>query len=385
MDIKERYSGSNQMTRKQNESNCIDFNRRKFLKTATVAGIGISGVTAFSESAVAQSCDIVVPDDYSTIQAAVNNAGSGDTVCVKASGGPYTEEVLIDKDLELVGENRPVILSPASLTVRTADNRTGVVFALGDVDVTVRGFKIDGQKNIDGNPDFTGIFYFKASGLIRNNEIVNFQDEPLGGAQKGFGIFVTHKIFTSFDHEVRIDRNTVESYQKNGITANEIGTEAHIVDNTVTGEGDTDAIAQNGIQIGFGATGTIQRNDVSDNAFEDGDSGIGSLVFSADKVTVQDNNFANNETGVAAFGDKNNVKKNDITGKSGWDDVANLSTNGVLVSGDNNKIVNNDIENYEDGVDLEDGDNNKIIRNTFTNVATDIEDGGEDTKVQANR
>ncbi len=55
---------------------------------------------------------VYVPDDYSTIQAAVNAAGAGDTVYVRA--GTYYEHVTIGKFLTLQGENRETTIIDGS-------------------------------------------------------------------------------------------------------------------------------------------------------------------------------------------------------------------------------------------------------------------------------
>src|SRR3972149_3775038 len=47
---------------------------------------------------------ITVPDDYPTIQAAINGAWEGDTVFVKA--GTYSENLTVTKSLSLGGENK---------------------------------------------------------------------------------------------------------------------------------------------------------------------------------------------------------------------------------------------------------------------------------------
>ena len=60
----------------------------------------VSGI----EVVEAEPSTLVVPDDYSTIQDAVDNAVEGDTVYVKS--GTYYEELVIDKQLFLVGEDR---------------------------------------------------------------------------------------------------------------------------------------------------------------------------------------------------------------------------------------------------------------------------------------
>jgi parallel beta-helix repeat protein len=52
----------------------------------------------------AEASTIVVPDDYSTVQEAINAASEGDTVFVKS--GIYFENLFINKSISLVGENK---------------------------------------------------------------------------------------------------------------------------------------------------------------------------------------------------------------------------------------------------------------------------------------
>ncbi len=62
-------------------------------------------VTIFSVKIVAgESNTLVVPDDFSTIQEAINLASDGDTVFVKS--GEYLEYLVVNKSVSLVGENK---------------------------------------------------------------------------------------------------------------------------------------------------------------------------------------------------------------------------------------------------------------------------------------
>ena len=47
---------------------------------------------------------IYVPDDYPTVQKAINAASSGDTVYVRS--GTYNEDIVVNKTISLVGENK---------------------------------------------------------------------------------------------------------------------------------------------------------------------------------------------------------------------------------------------------------------------------------------
>src|SRR3989304_8108198 len=80
--------------------------------------------------AKASSKTITVPDDYPTIQAAINGASEGDTVFVKA--GTYSENLTVTKSLSLVGENKATIVvgeGNTALLVRHDNvNVTGFTF-----------------------------------------------------------------------------------------------------------------------------------------------------------------------------------------------------------------------------------------------------------------
>ena len=64
----------------------------------------VSSVALLSNTAKATSKTIVVPDDYSSLQAAINNANQGDRIFVRQ--GTYIEDSMtISKSVEISGEN----------------------------------------------------------------------------------------------------------------------------------------------------------------------------------------------------------------------------------------------------------------------------------------
>jgi len=89
--------------------------------------------TAFNIKPVeSQPRTIIVPDDYLTIQEAINAASDGDTVYVRA--GTYYESLIINKSIFLVGENKETTIISGNVSEAT------VLVTEDDVDIC--GFTI---------------------------------------------------------------------------------------------------------------------------------------------------------------------------------------------------------------------------------------------------
>jgi len=75
---------------------------------------------------------IIVPDDYVTIQEAIDSAAQGDIVFVKK--GSYSENLLINKSITLVGEDK-------ESTVVVGEGNTALIVQHDNVNVTGFTFK----------------------------------------------------------------------------------------------------------------------------------------------------------------------------------------------------------------------------------------------------
>jgi len=141
---------------------------------------------------------------------------------------------------------------------------------------------------------------------------------------------------------VGIAESSIHAYQKNGITANEAGTDVTVGGTVVTGLGATTGAAQNGIQIGFGAAGTVRHNTVANHIWSpcvsvDQCTATANdiLVFQSDGVSVHDNVISASQTGVAIVGNNANVFDNDIFDSQIFD--------GIELIGDDNTAQRNQI------------------------------------------
>lgn len=94
----------------------------------------------------AGAATIRVPEDHSTIQAAVTAASNGDIIQV--GPGVYTENVLVDKSVMIRGQEGAI-----NTTVQASDKNTAV-FAVVTSDVIISGFTVKGA---DGHLNATGV------------------------------------------------------------------------------------------------------------------------------------------------------------------------------------------------------------------------------------
>jgi len=176
-----------------------------------------------------------------------------------------------------------------------------------------------------------------------------------------------------------------------------------VVKNNVMGAGALSFMAQNGIQLGWGATGQVVKNTVKNHDYTGDDvTATGILVYDSEGVTLVDNKLHNNETGIYLYAeggsDGNRVVNNRIIGTTEWDAIVVVGSKnqvvnnyvkgngtneaGIWIEGDRNNVVNNKIDANDIGIWVESGDKNRLIHNKITNSATqDIKDLGTNTLI----
>lgn len=200
------------------------FTRRDVLKHGALASgalitggaVGTVGAKPGKGNGKGQKCDIVVPGDYDTIQAAVDNANPGDTICIHP--GTYSENVSVDVGVTLEGRTAPNSGNPAvidgwvSLNAdgselhQTVVTRTSPFTTSGftpdpfGVRVTASNITVadnivtdltDVPENTDSDDEYSkwgainGIQVFGSNQLsnvtIRNNEVRDINKEVVGG------------------------------------------------------------------------------------------------------------------------------------------------------------------------------------------------------------
>jgi hypothetical protein len=390
-------------------------------KIISICRYAIFAVTICFVAQIAQASTMVVGTckpgtSFTTIQDAVNAAPSGSTIDV--CPGTYPEQVLIDsKSLTLIGvpsgtNDAAVLVPPAGGLIVNGDRIGGQsvgaqIFVHNSTAVTISHLTVDGNGNalVGCATDPIGIYFKNSSGRITDsvarNQILDPSDQ---GCQVGLGIDVESD---SGAPAVTVSNNSVHNYQKNGITAGGPGTGGGpamtITNNTVVGIGATPLIAQNGIQLGFGATGKVAGNTVADDIYTGAAAAAGSgiLIYASTGVAVSGNSVQSTQFAIATVtdpidgpADNAAITSNNLGGTQQFDAIdlcsngntaqsnsiyGSLAQSGIHLddecpgpgstpSGINNTAKNNTINEPCAGILLGTGSPNTVGPNTFFNV-----------------
>jgi hypothetical protein len=186
---------------------------------------------------------------FLTIQHAVDAAASsGDTIHVAA--GTYDEvgQIVISKNLTIIGANKATtIIKPAQNTGGSGDARGWFLVNAGK-EFNLSNVTLDGEgKNVHQAIRSFG------SGTIDNNIIKNIR----------YSLYIGLGMVVMGDYNMTFSNNTFTNIERIGMMAFGSGvTNAEIIGNTYTGKGDVDGLDY-GIEIGGGAKATITGNTIT--------------------------------------------------------------------------------------------------------------------------
>jgi len=257
-----------------------------------------------------------------TVQGEVDRGSDGDTVWVKAD--TYDEQVVVDDDLYILGqgEGTTTIKAPASLVAGSDPGRFAVVDVKSGADVEMSDLTVSGPGPSGCGSLHYGILVTGAAHLNAHDlTVADIRDNPLSGCQNGNGIQVGRQAISQTG-TADIDNVTVTGYQKTGLLVDNTGSWMNVTDSTVTGAGATPLIAQNGIQISRGATGSVTGTAVSGNECNHascgtdalGSTSAGVLLFDSGAGTeISGNTISGNDSGLYYFGGAATIEENSFS------------------------------------------------------------------------
>ena len=198
---------------------------------------------------------------------------------------------------------------------------------------------------------------------VMGSAIHEIGDTPITSSRHGEG--VAYRSFNGGRATGTVLGNRIWHYQEAGINMTGPGSTVSAVGNRVTGRGPEDVISQNGIQVIFGAHGTVTANDISDVSFTGPNTGNGILIVGGPgygqpytrNARIEANRVSNADVGIVNFQldlDWNpptsptniliahNVVTNDaLNNVAGWDGVAMGYQAGINVDGNADRVVGN--------------------------------------------
>ena len=313
---------------------------------------------------------IYVPDDYPTIQAAVDAAASGDTIIVR--DGPYTENIDVSTDnLTIQSENG------ADVTIVQAANPDDFVFDVRANYVTISGFKVQGGSEWPG----AGIYLLNSNycNIVSNNFFENFRGVLLCLSHNN--MLTQNEFLDNKGEVILLDRSSSNTITNNQIYKGSLGISISSSSNN----------------------NTISNNQISNNE-------IGMDIFCSTGNTLTGNTISENKYNLRVYGSElshyiqNIDTSNKINGKSiqylidktgividsSWDvgylgivncadmDVRDLvisdNCEGILLAySTNTKVENVAFYNNSVGINLDHSSNITLIHNIVSNNHTGIQ------------
>jgi len=268
---------------------------------------------ALSSIGCAQAATIYVPDNYTKIQWAVDNATAGDTIIVR--DGIYYESITVSKQLTIKSEN-----GSANCIVKGGGSD---VFTLEADGIRIEGFTITG-----GNDDGIYLNYSNNNTIINNNISSNEDDG----------------IYLRYSNNNSISNNNISSNDCDGIDLYKSNN--NIISNNNIRSNDNDGIAL------YSSNNNILNNSISNNWC--------GIHLCKSNNNISNNNISSNYYGILLeFSSNNSISNN------------NISSNGdygiyLIYWSNDNSISYNNISNNGYGIYLGYwSDNNIIYLNNF--------------------
>lgn len=309
---------------------------------------------------------IIVPEDYPTIQNAIDMATEEATILVKP--GKYVECLRINKSLRLIG-------SGVNITVlENAGEGHTIEITKEANNVFLKGFTIQGlgqgrwsgihvkglNHSLEDNfvtGHFYGIqIYDSSNNVLRNNAMTN-NTYNFGV----WGLFLSH-FFHDIDFSNSVEGKPILYWmnQQDKSVPYGVGYVALVNSSRITVKNLTISNNLSGVLLAYTNNSLIMNVTATKNE-------RGLYMVSSYNNTIIRNNFSDNEwSGISAVSSSNNIfAGNNITQNKHNGIRLSHSSNLLHVFSENNVLIGNLLNSNGDGLYLEESNNNLVSGNTF--------------------
>ena len=296
------------------------------------------------------------------IEAAVDFAAEGDTVCVK--DGTYTENVNVDKQLTIRSENG------SDSTIVDAADSSGSVFHVGVDYVNINGFTVKGA--IDTECAGISLTYAEHCNISGNNASKNRQGISLFSSSNN--TITNNKVSENNYFGIALvssSSNTITNNYASHTNGTGIGLSKNSSSNIVTGNNASYNIGGSGVALANSGNNTLRDNVMSGNRYNfdadgvsyselDNDIDLSNLVdgkpiyYLVDASDTVIDSATNAGTVYCIHCD--NVTVKDLTLETNFFGILFYNTN-------NSRIENNNISFCNVGIALDSSSNNGITGN----------------------
>jgi len=267
-------------------------------------------------------------------------------------------------------------LTAAVIPTSSSPNVTGAVNAAGcnigvyygpGITGTVKTAQIFGA-------NYFGVVNNGGNATITKSQIHDIGENPLNGDQHGVSIYFAYGVASAGS----ITSNLIWNYQKGGIVVNGTSGTVAVNANTVIGQGPVSYIAQNGIQIGYGAKATVTNNIVTGNSYTgSGQTASGGIIVVGGSCYGGALTIGTKITGNTVIGNDIGVWLSNLDGSTciPTDTPTNINANKNIVTNDAvNNTTGAGTGGYQAGIsdqgDFDKMNNNSICGLGYTPVST---------------
>jgi len=259
--------------------------------------------------------------NHTTIQSAIDNASDGDTVFVYDDSSPYYENIIVDKSINLIGEDRD--------TTTINGGGCGDVINVSADRVNISGFTIRNSRDewyfagIDINSNYSTItgntisnnkcgIILSSNSIVMNNYISN---------NIGLGILFIHSNNNNITDNVitlnpaggiLIIESSNNIITRNSILKNEDGIKLEYSSNNIISENTINSNHYSGIFFDlYSNSNTITGNNISNNMC---------MIRCSSNNIIIGNNISKNAFGIIleCYSNYNTITSNNITSNKKW-------------------------------------------------------------------
>ena len=303
---------------------------------------------------IASAATVYVPEDYTEIQLAILYAADGDTIVVNASGGPYYENVVVNKQLKLVGTDMPIVNAGGS----------GIPIILSADGITLEGFKVSRSCG-DSYVNCAGIMVTSNNNTITGNIVINSMQGIILESSSNNDI-IDNTIKDVNAYAILLWPNSNNNNLKGNNLEDSVGIHSSY----------NNSVIDNNIQFGnYGIYLTsVDNHTIEDNYVRKNNIGIG-LLYSSKNNTIINNIVEDNKyMGIYLWGPRNNeIRGNIVTGNIwawGLPDGGGIS----IVGASSNTITENIVKSNYRGIWLWSSNDNQIYHNNIVGNSPNAED-----------